>query len=90
MECDHVIRFFDSTMERRLYYSDFLQLVLPCDQNVLRADASQRQTYEVSPEQYLPFDIEKLLSKLLFKELKYAKDLENLKQQLACHPDYNL
>jgi hypothetical protein len=59
-------------MEKRLYYSDFLQVVLPCDQNVLRADASQRQTYEVRDMQYLPFDVEKLLSKLLSKELKFA------------------
>jgi Ca2+-binding EF-hand superfamily protein len=40
--------------------------------------------------QYLPFDVEKLLSKLLSKELKYAEQLEKLKQQLAVHPDYNL
>ena len=42
-----MIKFFDATLERRLYFSDFLQVLLPCDQNVLRADASQRQTYEV-------------------------------------------
>jgi hypothetical protein len=60
-------------MERRLYYSDFLQVMLPCDQNMLRADAAQRQTYEVQNQQYLPFDIEKLLSKLISKELKFAE-----------------
>ena len=40
--------------------------------------------------QYLPFDVEKLLSKLLSKELKFAQQIESWKQQLAIHPDYNL
>jgi Ca2+-binding EF-hand superfamily protein len=40
--------------------------------------------------QYLPFDVEKLLSKLLSKELKFAQQIETWKQQLAIHPDYNL
>ena len=80
MECDHMIKFFDATLERRLYFSDFLQVLLPCDQNVLRADASQRQTYEVQPQQSLQFDVEKLLSKLIHKELRFAKQQEYLKQ----------
>lgn len=90
MECDHMIKFFDATLERRLYFSDFLQVLLPCDQNVLRADASQRQTYEVQPQQSLQFDVEKLLSKLIHKELRFAKQQEYLKQQLAQSPEYNL
>ena len=40
--------------------------------------------------QYLPFDVEKLLSKLISKELKFVQQIENQKQQLASHPDYNL
>ena len=47
MECNHVIKFFDSTQEGRLHYTDFLQVVLPCDCQYLRASATQRKTYEV-------------------------------------------
>ena len=31
-DCQHLIKFFDSTMEGRLHYTDYLQLVLPCEQ----------------------------------------------------------
>ena len=31
MECNHLVKFFDSTLEGRLHYTDFLQIVLPCD-----------------------------------------------------------
>lgn len=34
--------------------------------------------------------MEKLLSRLIFKELKLAKEEEHLKQQLACRYDFNL
>ena len=40
--------------------------------------------------QYLSFDIEKLLSKLVHKELKFARHLEISKQKLARYPNYNL
>ena len=69
MECHHMIKFFDSTMEGRLHYTDFLQIVLPCDQQYLRAQATQRQTYEVGQGQFLPYDVERLLSRLILKEL---------------------
>lgn len=40
--------------------------------------------------QFLPFDVEKLLSKLLHKELTFAVQLEILKQELAQMPEYNV
>jgi hypothetical protein len=33
----------------------------------------------VSANQFLPYEVEKLLSRLLFKELKLAKEEEHLK-----------
>ena len=42
MECQHLVKFFDSTFEGRLHYTDFLQIVLPCDNQMLRAMATQR------------------------------------------------
>ena len=69
----HFLKYFDSTYERRLYFSDFLQVILPCDDVNLRAEVSQRKTYEVKKFQNLPFDIEKLLAKLIHKEIKFAR-----------------
>lgn len=69
----HFLKYFDSTFERRLYFSDFLQIILPCDDVNLRAEVTQRKTYEVKKFQNLPFDIEKLLAKLIHKEIKFAR-----------------
>ena len=44
--------------------------MLPCDQQYLRASASQRQTYTVSPNEFLPYDVERCLTKLFQKELQ--------------------
>lgn len=63
---------------------------MPCDQQYLRAQATQRQTYQVGDNEFLPYDIERLLSRLIYKELKLAKEQEALKQQLACRYDYSL
>lgn len=38
----------------------------------------------------MPESVEKLLSRLILKELKLAKEEEQLKQQLACRYDYSL
>jgi len=38
----------------------------------------------------LPLEVEKLLSKLVLKELKLARDIEQMKQSLACRYDYSL
>lgn len=79
MECNHLVKYFDSTLEGRLHYTDFLQIVLPCDCQYLRAQATQRETYNVGCDQFLPYDVERHLSRLLFKELKLAKESEHLK-----------
>ena len=57
---------------------------------MLRAVATQRQTYEINSDELLPHDVERLLTRLLSKELKLARDVETLKQQVACRYDYNL
>jgi hypothetical protein len=64
--------------------------LLPCDQPYLRAAATQRPTYPIGKNEYLPFEVERLLAKLLQKEIKLAKDSERLKQELASRYDYSL
>ena len=50
---------------------------------MLRADASQREPYEVLPHQSLSFDVEKLLSKLLHHEVAFLGKQEVLRQAIA-------
>jgi len=54
-------------------------MLLPCDQQFLRAACTQRPTYPVAASEYLPFDVERLLAKLIQKELKLAKEAERMK-----------
>lgn len=65
-------------------------MIFPCDNHVLRAEVSQRQTYEVLPSQSLPFDLEKLLAKLIHQELRFAATQEQLKQELTQQPRYSM
>lgn len=64
--------------------------MLPCDQQFLRSAASQRPTYTVSPNEFLPYDVERCLTKLFQKELQLSGQSEMLKQDLATSYDYNL
>ena len=47
-------------------------------------------TYPVGPNEFLSYDVERLLSRLIFKELKLANEIEQIKQQLASRYDYSL
>ena len=54
-------------------------MLLPCDQPYLRAAATQRPNYPVGQDEYLPYEIERSLSKLMGKELRLAKESEKLR-----------
>ena len=54
-------------------------MLLPCDQPYLRATATQRATYPIANNEFLPFDVERLLAKLIQKEMKLAREGERLK-----------
>ena len=70
--------------------ASYLQMLLPCDQPYLRAAVSQRPTYPVRENEFLPYDVENNLLKLIAGELRMARESERLKQDLAKRYDYNL
>jgi len=70
--------------------ASYLQILLPCDQPYLRAASTQRPTYPIGREEYLPFEVEQQLARLFSKELKLAREGERLKQELAARYDYSL
>jgi hypothetical protein len=53
---------------------------------MLRAEVSQRDTYEVLQHQFLSFDVEKLLAKVIHQELKFVRKQEVLRQQVSRLP----
>lgn len=62
-------------------YAEFLQFILPCDNTLLRAFASQKQslTYIRKVGDLLPDTIEKELTTLLVMELDLHRQTEPLK-----------
>ena len=39
-DCYYMVKFFDADEDGRLHFPDFMQMVLPCDNNVLRSTAT--------------------------------------------------
>ena len=70
-ELQQLLRFFDSDEDGRLSYQDFLQIVLPCEDNVLRSIAAERPSHRVGRFDFLPRDIEQALSETLEREIDY-------------------
>lgn len=65
-------------------------MLLPCDQPYLRATATQRPTYPITQKEFLPFDVERALAKLIHKELKLAHKQELVKQELSSRYDFDV
>jgi hypothetical protein len=78
-----VIKFFDSDLDGKLHYADFMQIILPCSNSKLRAAATQRPKWICNKFDYLTLDVEKELAELLLYEVDCHRDTEDKKQLLA-------
>ena len=74
-----MIKFFDSEMDGRINYPDFMQLILPCTNSRLREQATQRYNIPCSKYEYLTLDVEKELSELILTEIKMHRQTEEIK-----------
>ena len=63
----YIVKYFDSNEDELLDYDDLLQILMPCDDQYLRAIMAQRDIYEVSKHDYLDSEIEAELTKLFEK-----------------------
>jgi len=66
-----------------------MQIMLPCDDMYLRSAATQRPNYPVSAHAYLPPSVEKDLSELLEREIKWHSTMELKKQELNRRYDWS-
>lgn len=69
-DCYYLVKFFDSDEDGRLHYPDFMQLTLPCDNNLLRSKATQRPPAGLSRTDFLTLDIERDLTTLIVSEIE--------------------
>jgi hypothetical protein len=81
-EAFELIKFFDSDGNCRLTFNEFIQLVLPCEDMVLRNITQDRPGRRVGRFDRLPRDIEIAMTSVLEKEIDLQRRLEVLKRDL--------
>jgi hypothetical protein len=77
-----LVQFFDSNGDGRLTYQEFIQMVLPCEDNYLRNVTLDRYAVRVGRYDHLPRDIELALTSVIEKEIDLQRRLESLKRDL--------
>jgi hypothetical protein len=64
--------------------------VLPCEDNLLRKIASERNPFRVSRFDSLPYTMEREMNDLIFNEISLLRRLESLKGDLQYRFDYSV
>ena len=75
-----LLKFFDSDEDGLLSFQDFIQIVLPCEDNKLRNVVVQRPSHRVSRFDFLPRDIEIGLTAIIDKEICLQRRIEDAKR----------
>ncbi|CAI2371488.1 unnamed protein product [Moneuplotes crassus] len=74
-DCQYLVKYFDSDEDGVLNYTDYMQLVITCDDTYLRAVVTQRDPYGVNPDEYLSPILERELAILFEKEFAYHREI---------------
>jgi len=77
-----LVQFFDSDGNNKLSFQEFLQMFLPCEDNVLRNITLDRPSRRVTRYDHLPRDIELSITNVIEKEIDLQRRLEILKREL--------
>lgn len=88
-EAFELVRFFDSNGDARLTFQEFIQMLLPCEDNILRNATLDRPSRRVGRYDYLPRDIEQAMTAVIEKEVDFARKLAVLKRELHVQYDYS-
>ena len=72
----------DGDGNKRLTFQEFLQVFLPCEDNLLRNMTLDRPSRRVARFEFLPRDIEIAMTTVIEKEVELQRKLEVLKRDL--------
>ena len=86
----YIVKYFDSNDDEMLEYEDLMQMVMPCDNQYLRAAIAQRDIYEVTKHDFLDAEIEAELTRLFEKEIALNRVTEELKQEMDATKNFCL
>lgn len=81
-EAYSLVQFFDNDGNGRLSYQEFSQMILPCEDNLLRNITLDRPSRRVDRYMFLPRDIELCATAIIEKEIELQRRLEILKRDL--------
>ena len=73
-----------------LRYKEMMEVMLPCDDLVLRAAVSQRQSTDCPRSQMLNCTVERELAFLIEKEIEYHINVEKSKRELISRYDWSI
>jgi Ca2+-binding EF-hand superfamily protein len=85
-----LVKFFDSDEDGRLAFQDFIQMLLPCEENNLRNVALDRPSHRVGRHDGLPQDIERGIAEIFDRELDLMRRQDILKRDCFSRYDFNL
>jgi Ca2+-binding EF-hand superfamily protein len=88
-ECNYFIEHYDRDRDGHLIYAEFLPSMLPLDNPELRTIATQRKVYDVAYDEYLVYDVEYALARLISREIVSYIELDDLKIELANQYDFS-
>lgn len=85
-----MISYFDIDEDRCLSYTEFMQMILPCDNLILRSDAAQRQSGRFDPRGgRLASPVEVCLVDFFEREINLHLKLEAMKLHILSRHDWN-
>ena len=88
-EAHTLVCFFDNNGNGRLSFQEFLQMLLPCEDNYLRNRTLDRPSRRCGRYDHLPRDIELAVANVIEKEIDLQRTLEASKRELSFGYDYS-
>jgi Ca2+-binding EF-hand superfamily protein len=88
-DCELLVAYFDIDQDGLLSYTEFMQMVLPCDNLMLRSEASQREPLGLDARGALSPQVERLLANFFEGEVGLHSKTDRLKTELHSRFDWN-
>jgi len=75
-ESYQLIDYFDADNNNRMTFDEFVQMLLPCEDNELRNETQDRQPYRLNLNEPLNQDVANGITFIIEKEVSFAREIE--------------